>query len=88
MGPWSRQRDARTDPLEAAYTDLLDDPDALLAVGTIDDVVLGFAAARIETLHDSAPIGVVTDLCPFMALPNASWFHRLHGFFRQCAIKP
>jgi len=56
------QRDARTDPLEAAYTDLLDDPDALLAVGTIDDVVLGFAAARIETLHDGAPIGVVTDL--------------------------
>jgi len=56
------QRDARTDPLVAAYTDLLDDPDALLAVGTIDDVVLGFAAARIETLHDGAPIGVVTDL--------------------------
>ncbi len=31
----------------------------------------------------AAGIAVVTDLCPFMALPGASWPHRLHGFFRR-----
>jgi uncharacterized protein len=30
----------------------------------------------------AAGVEPITDLCPFMALPDASWFHRLHGFFR------
>jgi predicted CoA-binding protein len=30
----------------------------------------------------AAGVEPVTDLCPFMALPDAGWFHRLHGFFR------
>ena len=29
-----------------------------------------------------AGVEPITDLCPFMALPDAGWFHRLHGFFR------
>ncbi len=30
----------------------------------------------------------VTDLCPFMALPNAGWFHGLHTFLRGSARQP
>ena len=50
------------EPLDVAYGALVDDPDALLAVGTIDDVVLGFAAVHVETLRDGGALGVVTDL--------------------------
>lgn len=32
-------------------------------------------------------IVVVTDLCPFMALPSAGWPHRLHGFFRRRTLR-
>jgi len=31
----------------------------------------------------SAGVEPVTGLCPFMALPGASWPHRLHGFLRR-----
>lgn len=34
------------------------------------------AASGVEAVHD---------LCPFMALPGASFPHRLHGFFRRRA---
>jgi uncharacterized protein len=30
----------------------------------------------------------VTDLCPFMALPEAGWFHGLHTFMRSSARRP
>jgi predicted CoA-binding protein len=30
-----------------------------------------------------AGVEPVTGLCPFMALPGASWPHRLHGFLRR-----
>ena len=30
----------------------------------------------------AAGVEPITDLCPFMAFPDAGWFHRLHGFFR------
>ena len=56
------QRDAHAEPLDAAYADLLGASDALLAVGSIDDVVLGFAGVRVETLRDGTRLGVVTDL--------------------------
>lgn len=29
---------------------------------------------------------VVTDLCPFMALPEAGWPHRLHGWVRRRSL--
>jgi predicted CoA-binding protein len=41
----------------------------------------------VETCEKNG-IGVITDLCPFMALPGASWLHRLHGFFRRRALRP
>jgi uncharacterized protein len=47
----------------------------------------GAGSASAEALevcraHGIAPI---MDLCPFMALPDASWFHRVHAYFRQRA---
>jgi predicted CoA-binding protein len=33
-----------------------------------------------------AGVEVVDGLCPFMALPGASWIHRVHGFFRRRAL--
>jgi predicted CoA-binding protein len=45
----------------------------------------GAGAASAEALARCAAAGVepVTDLCPFMMLPGAGWFHRMHGFFRR-----
>jgi GNAT superfamily N-acetyltransferase len=56
------EREALAEPLEDAYAAFLDRDDACLLVGAIDDVVVGFAAVRVETLHDGARLGVVTDL--------------------------
>jgi uncharacterized protein len=44
----------------------------------------GAGAASPEALAACRAAGVepVTDLCPFMALPKAGWFHRAHGFLR------
>ncbi|HEY7725619.1 MAG TPA: CoA-binding protein [Anaeromyxobacteraceae bacterium] len=45
----------------------------------------GPGAASPEAIAVCRDAGVepVTDLCPFMALPRAGWFHRLHGFLRE-----
>ena len=58
---WS-VHEARRAPLDAAYDKLLDDPDACVVVGTIDDTVIGFGAGRIEPLADGTRLGVVEDL--------------------------
>lgn len=58
---WST-REARPEPLEDSYRALLDRDDACLLVGTLDGVVVGFAAAVVEILRSNAPLGVVTDL--------------------------
>ncbi len=31
----------------------------------------------------AAGIVPITGLCPFMALPDAGWFHKMHGLFRR-----
>ena len=56
------ERDAWAEPLEHAYQQLVASDDACVIVGTIDDVVLGFGAVRVETLRSGARLGVVTDL--------------------------
>lgn len=45
----------------------------------------GLGAATPEAVALCRAMGVtpVTDLCPFMMLPGAGWFHRLHGHFRK-----
>ncbi len=44
----------------------------------------GPGASSPEALAACRAAGVepVTDLCPYMALPRAGFFHRLHGLFR------
>src|SRR3954465_2289031 len=40
----------------------LADPEQLLLAGTIDDVVLGYARARVRLLPDGRRLGVIDDL--------------------------
>jgi predicted CoA-binding protein len=44
----------------------------------------GAGSSSPEALAACRAAGVepITDLCPFMALPDAGWYHRLHGFLR------
>ena len=60
---WS-QRESHAEPLgpviDAAVAGT--DPSVQLVVGTIDDVVVGYGMAHLETLHDGRPLAVVTDL--------------------------
>jgi len=55
-------RDARPEPLDEAFRDLLARPDACLLVGTIDAAVIGYAAVELETLRDGSLLGVITEL--------------------------
>ena len=56
------EREAWPEPLEDAYDALVGRDDARLLVGTIDDVVIGFAAVVVEQLRSGARLGVITDL--------------------------
>jgi GNAT superfamily N-acetyltransferase len=56
------ERDAWPEPLEDAYDAVLARDDARLLLGTIDDVVVGFAAVLVEQLRSGARLGVITDL--------------------------
>lgn len=56
------EREAWPEPLEDVFVALLARDDARVFVGTIGDVVVGYAAVVVEPLHDGARLGVVTDL--------------------------
>ena len=56
------EREALAEPLDDAYAALLDRDNACVVVGTIDEVVIGFAALLIDVLHDGARLAVITDL--------------------------
>jgi ribosomal protein S18 acetylase RimI-like enzyme len=56
------ERDAWPEPLEDAYDALVARADALVLLGTFDDVVVGFAAVVVEQLRSGAHLGVITDL--------------------------
>jgi GNAT superfamily N-acetyltransferase len=58
---WAR-REARQAPYEPLLAEQLADPDHRVVVGTLDDLVLGYAVARIERLPDGGLLGVVDDL--------------------------
>ena len=58
---WS-VREARDGQPEEVYGALLTDPLACVVVGTIDDVVIGFGVATVETLADGGRLGVVSEL--------------------------
>jgi GNAT superfamily N-acetyltransferase len=56
------QREAWPEPLDDAYRALLDRDDALVIVGSIDHVIVGYGAVVVETLRSGAHLGVITDL--------------------------
>jgi GNAT superfamily N-acetyltransferase len=55
-------REARAEPLDASLTAALADPAHVVAVGTIDEVVVGYAVAPLEHLRGEHPLAVVDDL--------------------------
>jgi ribosomal protein S18 acetylase RimI-like enzyme len=55
-------REARPEPLDAAFAALLDRDDVAVVVGTIDEVVVGFGVGRVERLRDGGVHGVVDEL--------------------------
>lgn len=61
-GPLWTLREGRLEPLEQQFEAGLQAEDHLLLVGTIDDVVVGFAAARWEVLQDGSRHGVVDEI--------------------------
>src|SRR5699024_7623208 len=58
---WSRY-EARPEPIDEAILEHLADPDKIAHLGLIDDVIVGYALARFETLHDGDLILVVSDI--------------------------
>jgi GNAT superfamily N-acetyltransferase len=58
---WARQA-ARRSPFEPQLRAQIDDPGHRVLVGTVDDVVMGYAVARTDLLTDGGRLGVVTDL--------------------------
>lgn len=61
-GPLWTLREGRLEPLEEGFAAGLDRDDHLLVVGTIEDVVVGFAAARWEVLRDGSRHGIVDEI--------------------------
>lgn len=59
-----RRRDARQEPLEAAFGAIVSEttPDGCAVVGTVDEAVVGYGVSRHEELPDGAILAVVTDL--------------------------
>ena len=55
-------REARPLPAGPTIADALDDPSQLVVAGTIDEVVIGYAAVRVERLRNGERLGVVTDI--------------------------
>jgi GNAT superfamily N-acetyltransferase len=55
-------RDAWREPLEDVYRDLIGRADACVVVGTIDDVVLGYAVGVLELVASGARVAAITDL--------------------------
>ncbi len=49
----------------------------------------GKGCATVEAVAACRGAGIepITDLCPFMALPDAGWMHRIHGAFRRRRLR-
>lgn len=58
---WRRQQ-ARPVPPGDSLRDDLDDPDAHVVVGTLDDTAVGYGVLRVEHLRDGSRLGVISDL--------------------------
>src|SRR5688500_5292052 len=58
---WAR-REARREPVEASLAADLDNADAIVLAGAIDDAVIGYAVAVVETLADGTELARLTDV--------------------------
>ena len=58
---WVRHQ-ARSRPVGDSIRATIDDPDAMLIAGTIDGVVVGYAAVRVDELRDGGRLAVLDDL--------------------------
>lgn len=58
---WARTIGRRA-PYEDGLAVAIDDPDALVLVGTIDGTAIGYAVARLDTMADGATLVVIDDL--------------------------
>jgi GNAT superfamily N-acetyltransferase len=61
-GPLFLAREARPEPLEDGLAAEMADPAHAIFAGTLDDVVLGYAAVRVEELRTGDVLAVLTDL--------------------------
>ena len=57
-----KARDARPEPIEERLQELLEEPEVRVVVATIDDVVVGYAIARLEHLGDGTVLGIIDDI--------------------------
>ena len=55
-------REGRAEPVETSLREQVLDPGCLVIAGTIDEVVVGYATGRVETLRDGTLLGVIDDL--------------------------
>lgn len=58
---WVR-RDARTDALRDTFASLLDDPDAVVRIGCLDDTPVAFGVMVVEHLADGGSLARITEL--------------------------
>jgi ribosomal protein S18 acetylase RimI-like enzyme len=58
---WAR-REARQEPLQESLATAVSASDQHVLVGELDGAAMGYAVARLETLHDGTTLGVVDDL--------------------------
>ena len=61
-GPLWAAREARAEPLDDAFAELLHDDAHCIVAGTIDEVVIGFGVGRLERLRDGRLLGIVDEL--------------------------
>jgi ribosomal protein S18 acetylase RimI-like enzyme len=58
---WAR-REGRVEPFDDSLRAEIDDPAVAILVGTIDDIVVGYAVASVEVLPDGGKLARLTDL--------------------------
>jgi ribosomal protein S18 acetylase RimI-like enzyme len=58
---WSA-REAVAEPFEDAYGTLIDRDDALVVVGTVDEMIVGFGVVALERLRTGETLGVISDI--------------------------
>ncbi|MCC5951272.1 MAG: GNAT family N-acetyltransferase [Acidimicrobiia bacterium] len=58
---WSR-REARALPLERSLQAAIENPEAIVVIGDLDDAPVGYAVAHLELLRTGEPLAVVEDI--------------------------